>query len=718
MRLVKTILSLIVLVFPFLIFAKTYYVANSGSNENPGTIESPFKTISYGVDHMSGGDTLYVRGGTYNEQVTIYGVSGTADNQTVISGYQDELPIIDGTGVSIGAGSALIMNYAEYSRITGFEIRNVNLNEEGAGGSAIYMLGNHQLTSNCIMHDLWSKAIMVQADSCIVENCTSYNTSLMNEDLVEQDGEIWSNGMEIRGRPSDTICGSVIRNCIVYNSCGEGVSLVFTDRCIIEDCIIYDIYSTKVYVRNSQNALIQRNMVYQTRPMRESNSTGIGLWNEGSYEFTNKNNTIINNIVYGAARNLYCGIPNSDSTLIANNTFVNGTYKWNVHLSPGSSATGRFINNLVIQEDTLECIFVNDPADLTISNNLYNKTYHTNARGDNDIIGDCIIAKTGIISAGELPGSYFKLLKTSEAIDRGINIGVRTDFEGSIRDDYPDIGAYEFESQSEMNNISPFVEINFPSEGARFEAPATITILVEAYDDDSITKVEFFNGAFKIGESYCIPWIFTWSNVPVGDYNLKAVTINSLGAKTTSVTVKVQVYNNIPPIVEVTTPSNGTDFKAPAIITISANAVDPDGSISKVEFYNGLTKLYEETANPWSYTWYNVPAGQYTIKTIAIDNMGASTTSVIYVSVSPDFKLYPNPNDGNFIISLNRSEFLINEIINVFVASEEGRVIYQGNMKQHEIIKQFSLPNLESGIYIVKLCVNEFNLAKRFFKLE
>src|SRR5215217_7462682 len=46
--------------------AATYYVATTGSDANPGSQSQPFRTIDKGVSMLHAGDTLYIRGGTYN----------------------------------------------------------------------------------------------------------------------------------------------------------------------------------------------------------------------------------------------------------------------------------------------------------------------------------------------------------------------------------------------------------------------------------------------------------------------------------------------------------------------------------------------------------------------------------------------------------------------------------------------------------------------------
>ena len=94
---------------------------------------------------------------------------------------------------------------------------------------------------------------------------------------------------------------------------------------------------------------------------------------------------------------------------------------------------------------------------------------------------------------------------------------------------------------------------------------------------------------------------------------------------------------NSPPSVSITSPINGTFFNAPANITISANASDADGTISKVEFFQGSTKLGESTTSPYQFTWNNVaPASYgYTLTAKATDNGGAITTSgAVNVGVS------------------------------------------------------------------------------------
>jgi hypothetical protein len=79
--------------------------------------------------------------------------------------------------------------------------------------------------------------------------------------------------------------------------------------------------------------------------------------------------------------------------------------------------------------------------------------------------------------------------------------------------------------------------------------------------------------------------------------------------------------------VALTAPTANTSFRSPASITLTAAASDADGSISKVEFYNGTTLLATDTAAPYLFVWSGVRRGTYTLTAKAYDNAGAVNTS-------------------------------------------------------------------------------------------
>ena len=67
---------------------------------------------------------------------------------------------------------------------------------------------------------------------------------------------------------------------------------------------------------------------------------------------------------------------------------------------------------------------------------------------------------------------------------------------------------------------------------------------------------------------------------------------------------------------------------------MDATASDSDGSVAKVDFYQGATLLGTDTTAPYTFVWANVAAGSYSLTAKATDDDNATTTSTaIGVSV-------------------------------------------------------------------------------------
>jgi Bacterial Ig domain len=179
-------------------------------------------------------------------------------------------------------------------------------------------------------------------------------------------------------------------------------------------------------------------------------------------------------------------------------------------------------------------------------------------------------------------------------------------------------------------NVAPTVSITSPAAGTSFTAPAAITINANAADINSgtITKVDFYNGTTLLGSDTTSPYSFSWANVAAGSYSITAKATDNSGAVTTSSAIAVTVIAaNTPPTVSISSPVAGASFVAPAAVTINATAADSNGTVTKVDFYNGATLLGTDTNSPYSFAWANVAAGSYSITAKATDNAGAVTTS-------------------------------------------------------------------------------------------
>ncbi|NSL89317.1 T9SS type A sorting domain-containing protein [Chitinophaga sp. Mgbs1] len=91
-------------------------------------------------------------------------------------------------------------------------------------------------------------------------------------------------------------------------------------------------------------------------------------------------------------------------------------------------------------------------------------------------------------------------------------------------------------------NNPPTISISAPANNAVYTAPATINIQANAADPDGrVVRVEFYNGATKLGVDSTSPYTYAWNNVPAGTYSLKAVATDDKGAATNSSLVSVTV---------------------------------------------------------------------------------------------------------------------------------------------------------------------------------
>ncbi len=182
--------------------------------------------------------------------------------------------------------------------------------------------------------------------------------------------------------------------------------------------------------------------------------------------------------------------------------------------------------------------------------------------------------------------------------------------------------------------LSPVVSITSPMNNSTFTIPATITITANASETGgSISKVEFYRGTTLLGTDFSSPYSYTWTNATAGNYVLtaKAYDAQATPATKTSAAVNITVNPALSPVVSITSPANNATFSAPATVTITANASETGGSISKVEFYRGTTLLGTDFSSPYSYTWTNVAAGTYALTAKAYDaqTTPATTTSAV-----------------------------------------------------------------------------------------
>ena len=122
-------------------------------------------------------------------------------------------------------------------------------------------------------------------------------------------------------------------------------------------------------------------------------------------------------------------------------------------------------------------------------------------------------------------------------------------------------------------------------------------------------------------------------------------------------TVYISSGSNIPPIVNIFSPTNGEVFNSPDAISLFAKASDPDGSVSNVEFFDGSNDLGSglqvvmdppgvngNTGPVYFLRWSNPPAGPHMLTAVATDNGGESTRSDV-VNITVNQSTNPPPTN-------------------------------------------------------------------------
>lgn len=94
---------------------------------------------------------------------------------------------------------------------------------------------------------------------------------------------------------------------------------------------------------------------------------------------------------------------------------------------------------------------------------------------------------------------------------------------------------------------------------------------------------------------------------------------------------------NLPPVVNLAGPEQNKSFPSPACIQFAAVAADPDDSVSAVSFYQDTILLATDHTAPYSFTWNDIGAGNYTVCARATDSRGSSrnSPSIAFTVVNP-----------------------------------------------------------------------------------
>ena len=210
--------------------AATYYVSPTGNNANPGTISQPFATLQKAHDVAKPGDTIYMRGGTYNvtAQITIT-KSGNSGNPIQVLNYPGEIPILDGSSYNPGSqGYAIIRGDSiSWWYFKGLEIAY-------SPGSGIRFAGSSHdiIIEFCNIHH----NVRLDGNGGNIEfDNNQSNISILNNDLhhasINQPSGTGGDGISFNDSQQS---GNVIRGNRVWRNHDDGIDLWNAARVLVE----------------------------------------------------------------------------------------------------------------------------------------------------------------------------------------------------------------------------------------------------------------------------------------------------------------------------------------------------------------------------------------------------------------------------------------------------------------------------------------------------
>jgi len=142
-----------------------------------------------------------------------------------------------------------------------------------------------------------------------------------------------------------------------------------------------------------------------------------------------------------------------------------------------------------------------------------------------------------------------------------------------------------------------------------------------------------YNGNLATGGTASFGFTGAWSGSnPAGtNFTLNGTACNNGGPtggpSSQSPSASASNPTNGTPVVSLTSPTTGSTFTAPATVGLAASASVAGSTISKVEFYNGTTLLGTDTSSPYTYSWANVAAGNYSVSAKAYSAANTTATS-------------------------------------------------------------------------------------------
>jgi len=477
----KQILTILSIIVTCNCFAGNKYVSKVGSDvTGNGSINNPYKTLDKASTFLNPGDTLFVRGGIYaninfnngdmwkdESTVRISNLNGTASKYIVIMPYNNESVTFKGDATFI-----FLIRTSAYVVIKDFEIygemQNIPLDtaiyyqfayRSGTNTEpTLYRLPRYTNTNQSNLPNISAQTIYrpskFNTHGFTIQS--SHHIEVYNLHIHHMPGE----GFRYGGSDYIKIIGNDIHDNAQRSSGGvHGISC-------------YGL--TSIDANDSVKILLARNKVYnnwQTYPSwSEQKTIFTAVIDEGKGMTVQRTNSTASNWLHGRIRfennvtynNGLSGIHINDGDRV---DIVNNTCYKNSHTGSGSnigiSVQGgndvKVYNNIVEADLSFGgySISVGSVTGLDVKYNLINGGL------DPTLTLNATKSTKGVANFVDSANKDFHLQSTSLAINKGdTGYAPKNDYDNKIRDNKPDLGAYEYFAPLALNNIELSGQLN------------------------------------------------------------------------------------------------------------------------------------------------------------------------------------------------------------------------------------------------------------------
>lgn len=365
----KVIHSLLIAGFLFFIHSGTrytdkanpdLYVSTNGDDSNPGTIVRPFRTIQRAADTAKPGATVYVRGGTYCQRLTVK-VSGDAQLGFItFRSKPGEQAVLDGACLTPPEGdtSMVEMHDMRYVRIEGFEIRNYRTNDSRSvpGGIRVFGGGSHiEILKNNVHHIEQNSTIQLRPG----QGANGFGIAIYGTDAKRPVSDLVIEGNEVHHLKTGSSESLVVNG----NVAGFRISknIVHDNNNIGIDVIGFERTAPDPEVDRARDGVVSENLVYNItsrgNPAYGNEANSDGIYVDGGTRILIERN-VMHDVDYGlelASEHL----AGNTSHIVARNNLIYSCHTAGVSvggydLKRGKTEDATIINNTLYNNDTWE----------------------------------------------------------------------------------------------------------------------------------------------------------------------------------------------------------------------------------------------------------------------------------------------------------------------------------------------------------------------------